>query len=144
MTAHMDQKLARLLVLSQIISLLAIPVVLALVGFRVQQTLQDQQIKRDYVSLAVSLLSPKKEGEKETSPELRAWAAELLNDSAPVKLSHKQSESLRSEGLSLLPGDMIYLKGQRPIIYLGEGKVLRPTPEGKIEVQSIDPPALNR
>lgn len=41
----LDQALARMLVVSQVVSILAIPVVLALVGFWVQQSLQDQQIK---------------------------------------------------------------------------------------------------
>ncbi|WP_122564449.1 hypothetical protein [Pseudomonas viridiflava] len=60
----LDQALARMLVVSQIVSILAIPVVLALAGFWVQQSLQDQQIKRDYVNLAVSLLLPKKKASK--------------------------------------------------------------------------------
>ncbi|MCO8163888.1 hypothetical protein NJC38_17175 [Pseudomonas sp. 21LCFQ010] len=79
MTSSVDQRLSRLLVVTQIVSMLAIPVVLAVVGFSVQRSLQEQQIKRDYVSLAVSLLLPKKDGEKETSPELRSWATALLN-----------------------------------------------------------------
>lgn len=79
MTSSVDQRLSRLLVVTQIVSMLAIPVVLAVVGFWVQRSLQEQQIKRDYVSLAVSLLLPKKDGEKETSPELRSWATALLN-----------------------------------------------------------------
>lgn len=60
MNSGVDQKLSRLLVVSQIITMLAVPVVLAVVGFWVQRSLQEQQIKRDYVSLAVSLLLPKK------------------------------------------------------------------------------------
>lgn len=85
----LDQALARILVVSQIVSILAIPIVLALVGFWVQQSLQDQQIKRDYVNLTVSLLLPKKNGEQESPRELRKWAAKLLSDSSPVKLTEE-------------------------------------------------------
>lgn len=138
MTLSVDQKLSRLLAISQIISVLAIPVVLALVGFWVQRSLQEQQIKRDYVSLAVSLLLPKKEGEKETSKELRSWATDLLNDSSPVKLSQEQSQSLKRNGLSLKPGDLIFFKGQKPVIYLGDHQIIRGTDNGHLEVQTLD------
>lgn len=138
MTLSVDQKLSRLLAVSQIISVLAIPVVLALVGFWVQRSLQEQQIKRDYVSLAVSLLLPKKEGEKETSKELRSWATDLLNDSSPVKLSQEQSQSLKRNGLSLKPGDLIFFKGQKPVIYLGDRQIIRGTDNGHLEVQTLD------
>ncbi|PHN31373.1 hypothetical protein [Pseudomonas sp. ICMP 460] len=142
MTSSVDQKLSRLLVLSQIFSILAIPVVLALIGFWVQRSLQEQQIKRDYVSLAVSLLLPKKEGEKETSPELRSWATELLNDSSPVKLSKKQSESLRRNGLSLQPGDIIFFS-KNPAVYLGERQIIRSTHDGGVEVKTLEDPPVH-
>jgi hypothetical protein len=138
MNSAVDQKLSRVLVVSQIISMLAVPVVLAVVGFWVQRSLQEQQIKRDYVSLAVSLLLPKKEGEKETSPELRSWATELLNESSPVKLSQAQSQSLKRNGLSLQPGDMIFFSGQKPAIYLGERQVIRANEEGHFGVEDLD------
>ncbi|MBX8557015.1 C40 family peptidase [Pseudomonas cichorii] len=138
MNLGVDQKLSRLLVVSQIITMLAVPVVLAVVGFWVQRSLQEQQIKRDYVSLAVSLLLPKKEGEKETSPELRSWATELLNESSPVKLSRAQSQSLKRNGLSLQPGDMIFFNGQKPAIYLGDRQIIRANDDGRVEVQDID------
>lgn len=138
MTSSVEQKLSRLLVVSQIISVLAIPVVLALVGFWVQHSLQEQQIKRDYVNLAVSLLLPKKEGEKETSLELRAWATELLNDSSPVKLSNSQAQSLKRDGLGLKPGDLIFFRGSRAGIYLGEGQIIRSARNGKVEVKTFE------
>lgn len=142
MTSSVDQKLSRLLVLSQIFSILAIPVVLALVGFWVQRSLQEQQIKRDYVSLAVSLLLPKKEGEKETTPELRSWATELLNDSSPVKLSKEQSQSLRRNGLSLQPGDIIFFR-KKPAVYQWERQIIRSTRDGSVEVQTLEDPPVH-
>lgn len=97
----MDQWLARGLVVSQIVSILAIPVVLALIGYWVQQTLQDQQIKRDYVTLAISLLAPQTDKKSATPPELREWAVQLLNESAPVKLSSAQAQAIQATGISL-------------------------------------------
>lgn len=106
----LDQTLARILVVSQIVSILAIPIVLALVGFWVQRSLQDQQIKRDYVNLAVSLLLPKNKEEQEPPRELRKWAAKLLNESSPVKLSEEQLSTIERGGLKLQPGDLIFFK----------------------------------
>lgn len=123
----LDQALARMLVVSQIVSILAIPVVLALVGFWVQQSLQDQQIKRDYVNLAVSLLLPKKEGEQEPPRELRKWAAQLLSNSSPVKLTDDQLIAIERGGLKLKPGDLLFLNssGKRyEGIYLGDDKFI--------------------
>jgi hypothetical protein len=141
MNSGVDQKLSRLLVVSQIITMLAVPVVLAVVGFWVQRSLQEQQIKRDYVNLAVSLLLPKKEGEKETSPELRAWATELLNESSPVKLSKAQSQSLQINGLSLQrrdiqPGDLIFFSPQKGRAYV-KRQVIRGD-DGRVEIQDLD------
>lgn len=119
----LDQALARILVGSQIVSILAIPIVLALVGFWVQQTLQDQQIKRDYVNLAVSLLLPKKDGEQEPPRELRKWAAKLLNESSPVKLTEEQLNAIERGGLKLQPGDLLFFNSSgKPYkrIYLGD------------------------
>lgn len=143
MNSVVDQKLSRLLVVSQIITMLAVPVVLAVVGFWVQRSLQEQQIKRDYVSLAVSLLLPKKEGEKDTSPELRSWATELLNESSPVKLSKAQSQSLQQNGLSLQrrdlqPGDMIFFSDRKGGIYVGKNQVIRGIDDGRVEIQDLD------
>ncbi|MCH5532852.1 hypothetical protein L6216_01535 [Pseudomonas syringae pv. syringae] len=142
MTSPFDQKLSRFLVLSQIFAMLAIPVVLAFVGFWVQRSLQEQQIKRDYVSLAVSLLLPKKEGEKETSSELREWATELLNESSPVKLSKEQSKSLRRNGLSLQVGDMLFFNAKKSAAYLGERRVIRKIDNGKVEYETVEGSAV--
>ncbi len=125
-----DQTLARMLVVSQIVSILAIPVVLALVGFWVQQSLQDQQIKRDYVNLAVSLLLPKKEGEQESPRELRKWAAQLLSNSSPVKLTDDQLIAIERGGLKLKPGDLLFFStsGKRSEkIYLSDDADIRST-----------------
>jgi cell wall-associated NlpC family hydrolase len=133
-----SRRLANALIVSQIVSLLALPIVLALAGFWVQKSLQEQQIRRDYVSLAVSMLAPKKEGEKETPQVLRSWAIALLNETAPVKLTQEQAISLKHNGLSLKPGDIVLLDGKRKMsIYLGDDRFIRSNENGKVEVQSL-------
>lgn len=119
--------LEKALLISQIFSMIAIPVVLAAIGYWVQRGIQDQQIKRDYVNLAISLLVPKKEGEVQTTPELKDWAVKLLNDSAPIKLSEPEIISVKKNGLR--PGDLLFFstnggKVSHAGIYLGDDKFI--------------------
>lgn len=103
------ESLEKLLLVTQIFSMLAIPVLLALIGYWVQKGIQEQQIKRDYVSLAISLLTPRPKEEVKTPPELVGWAIRLLNDSSPVKLSEQEVAAIQKNGLP--PGDTNLLSG---------------------------------
>jgi hypothetical protein len=59
---------------ARIASLVAIPVVLAIIGAFIQETLSRSTVSRDYVQLAVSVLT----ADKNKAPqELRARAVEL-------------------------------------------------------------------
>lgn len=123
-----ETALKKALLFSQVFSMIGIPVVLALIGYWVQRGVQDQQIKRDYVSLAISLLVPKKDGEAQTSPELTNWAIKLLNDSAPVKLSESEMISMKKNGLR--PGDILYFSTKEGRVshagvYLGNDQFVR-------------------
>jgi len=94
-----ERSLQKLLVSSQIIAALAVPVILALIGFGVQRAIQGDTIKRDYVNLAISLLTPKKDDDPQTSPELKNWAIRLLNENSPVKLTAPEIDSIKQQGL---------------------------------------------
>ena len=80
--------------ISKALSIAAIPVVLAFVGWIVQRRLQDQTLKRDYVQLAVSIL--KETDNTKVSPELRDWAVQLLNVYSPIKFGQLVTEKLIS------------------------------------------------
>lgn len=95
--------------LSKVLSIALIPLVLAIGGWLIQRQLQDQSIKRDYVQLAVSILKEPENGK--VSPEIRSWAAQLLNDNSPTKLTSEALSQL-SRGKAVLPG---YLPTSRPI-----------------------------
>lgn len=97
--SDLERTLQKWLLGSQIFAAIAIPIVLAVVGFFVQKAIQGETIKRDYVNLAVTLLAPQKKDDPEKSKELRKWAIRLLNDSSPVKLTTPESEALLNEGL---------------------------------------------
>lgn len=86
--------------ISKALSVAAIPVVLAVVGFVVQGRLQSQTVQRDYVTLAVSILQ--EPDKQKAPPEMKQWAADLLNQNAPTKLPPELLASLQS-GRTVLP-----------------------------------------
>jgi hypothetical protein len=85
--------------ISRIVSAVAIPIVLAVVGFVVQRRLQNQTVQREYVSLAVSILQ--ETDEKKAPAELKQWAATLLDQNAPVKLPPRLLTNLQSGNTTL-------------------------------------------
>ncbi|MFZ4287534.1 hypothetical protein [Variovorax sp. HJSM1_2] len=84
---------------SKIVGSVAVPLLVALFGWLIQQQLASQTVSRDYVQLAVSIL---KEPKKEDDQQLREWAVELLNRHAPIKLGESVSQKLQA-GDILLP-----------------------------------------
>jgi WD40 repeat protein len=84
--------------IAKIVSLIAIPVVLAVGGWFIQKSLSDQSLKKDYVTIAVSILQ---KPDKDVPAGLREWAADLLNDNSPTKFSADTLAQLKSGAISL-------------------------------------------
>lgn len=80
---------------ARVLSLAAIPVAVALGGWWIQERLAAQNVSRDYVQLAVSILRDRELGKSEDATSLRAWAVDLLNANSPVKLSGAVVERLK-------------------------------------------------
>ena len=72
--------------LATIASAVAIPVVLATVGYFVQQSVALQGIQKDYVGFAVSIL---KEDPKQQDPDLRKWAIAVMSKNSPVPFTER-------------------------------------------------------
>ena len=87
--------------LAKVLSLVAIPIVLAVVGGMIQQQLQDNTLRRDYVQLAVSILQ--EPDTVKVRPALRDWAIALLDTSAPVGLTSSAKAALRTGAVTLPP-----------------------------------------
>jgi len=81
------EKLARLL------SLVAIPVVLAILGWLIQDTLTRRNVSQEYVNLSVQILTNRNDV---VDPGIRDWAVDLLNDNAPIRLSDSVVARLKS------------------------------------------------
>jgi len=84
---------------ARIFSLIAIPVLIAIGGWVVQNNLSNQALKGEYVKVAISVL--KEKPSKENIP-LKRWAATILNKYSEVKLSKNELVLLRT-GKAMLP-----------------------------------------
>lgn len=83
--------------IAQIASALAVPLVLAFIGYLVQSSLADAGLKKDYVQMALGVLKdqPTKENE-----QLRQWAISVLDKNSPVPIpSALKSQLLTSKKL---------------------------------------------
>jgi hypothetical protein len=64
-----------------------------------QRLLQKQSISRDYVQLAVTILSSSEPSR--VPPAIRSWAVDLLNQNSPIKLDIQTVEHLKSGDIAL-------------------------------------------
>lgn len=83
---------------ARILSLIAIPLVLGIIGYWVQKNLGDKNLNREYVELAVGILT---EEEKEVPNEIRSWAVDMLNENSPTKFEKETLERLKTGEISL-------------------------------------------
>ncbi|WP_047711360.1 hypothetical protein [Pseudomonas lactis] len=76
---------------ASILSAIAIPVVLALTGYFVQQSIAEDGIKKDYLTMAMGML---KEGGSKLDPELKSWATAVVSKYSPVPFSAEAKDRL--------------------------------------------------
>jgi hypothetical protein len=87
--------------IATIVGMVGTPVVLAILGNNWQQQSAAQQIRKDYVQLAVGILSTRPISKDDP---LRPWAVELINENSPVKLSLTQRKALQIGAYVWKPG----------------------------------------
>lgn len=80
-------------------SYIALPLLIALLGWSIQRSISTQDISKDYVALAVSILTLP---EDSVDDDMRIWAVELVNENSPVKFSDEVVFRLKS-GESAFP-----------------------------------------
>lgn len=67
----------------KLFSTLAIPIIIAFFGWQIDKSISSNNLEKDYVDLAISILT----SEKKIEPSIRSWAIEILQDNSPVKLT---------------------------------------------------------
>jgi len=88
--------------IAQIVSMIAVPAVVAVFGWMIQTTIKDRELQRDYLQISVSMLSS-----KDTKEPLRKWAAEVFRQNSPVLLGDVLVLEL-ANGAPLIPPDVMY------------------------------------
>ena len=81
--------------LAKILSLVAVPVLLGIGGWALQDALSKRNVDQQYVSLALSILKEPKSDEL-----LRTWAVELLNEHSPVPIPSQTQAKLKTGEIS--------------------------------------------
>ena len=94
------EELQRYELKARIVSLLAIPILVAVFGWLIQTEVSEKSLRKEYVQLAVSILG--NQGKSKEHDALKEWAVQLLADNAPAKLPHAALQALRS-GTALNP-----------------------------------------
>jgi WD40 repeat protein len=84
---------------AKILSLVAIPVVLAIFGWVIQNQLSERSLSQEYVKLAVSILEKPKSSEVPAG--LRDWAVDLLNQNSPTKFNSETIRQLKTGEINL-------------------------------------------
>lgn len=78
---------------SKILGVVAIPIILVIYGNYINESLQDKNLQRDYVQIAVGIL------QNESSKDdigLRKWAVSLINENSDIKLDVKTQRKLEN------------------------------------------------
>lgn len=114
--------LDKLVQVAQVVSLLALPLIVAYGGWRIQSTTSAETIHAKYVELALGILREKPSPE---TLEVRGWATKTLALYSPVAFSPSELENLRT-GRTRLPLVIPSNASTVPIGY-------RTRPDGKIE-----------
>jgi hypothetical protein len=96
--AEKDVQLANLESVAKSLSVVAIPVVLAIGSWYIQNAISSRSVEQAYVELAVSVLTA---GEEEVDSELRDWAVTLLNSYSAVELQPAVAQRLASGKIGL-------------------------------------------
>jgi WD40 repeat protein len=84
--------------ISKVLSAIAIPIVIAVGGWWIQNSITKQSISKDYVTLAIGILEKSK---SEIDQSLRDWAVDLLAEYAPSKFPAETISRLRAGSISL-------------------------------------------
>lgn len=122
---------------ARILSLIAIPIVLAVIGAVIQTTLSRSSVNRDYVQLAVSVLTADK---SKTPQELRDWAVDLLDENSPTKFSKEVAARLKGGEIEFPGAIAALLSGENSggMAISADGSVLATVQNNQISIWNMN------
>jgi len=99
-----QETLSRWQSIASIAASIAIPMILAIFGYLVQNQIASEGLRKDYVQIAISIL---KENPSAQEKELRTWAVKVLDENSPIPFSSKAKSSLE-KGFPLVLSHFIF------------------------------------
>ena len=90
-------------IIANIFAVVAIPVLVGIFGWVIQNQMKEKEMRRDFVQIAISVLSEKSSSEN-GGVHLKKWAARLLAQSSPVEFESGELEAFiyNEEGVEAL------------------------------------------
>jgi len=85
---------------AKIASLIAVPIIIGIGSWLIQNALSRRSVNQDYVQLAVSILT---NSDENIDQSLRSWAVELMNQNSPVEFSDAIAKKLSTGKVNLPP-----------------------------------------
>jgi hypothetical protein len=89
-------RLEKVTTLLQAVSAVLVPIVVAVAGLIIQQSIAKQTTAKDYVSLAIDILKVDPKIQDLKGNPLRDWAVDVLTLDSPVPISEAAQKQLRT------------------------------------------------
>lgn len=105
-----QEKLSRWQSIASITASIAIPLILAIFGFLVQNQIASEGLRKDYVQIAISIL---KENPSAQEKDLRKWAVSVLDENSPIPFSATAKTSLE-KGLPSIISKLVFPPAPAP------------------------------
>lgn len=95
-----SRKLQNAQAITTIVSAIAVPIIVAIVGWRIQVGVSTDNVRKDYVQMAVGILSnPRSDADQ----ALRQWAIAVLDKNSPVPFTDEVRTELENGTLIIRP-----------------------------------------
>ncbi len=112
-----------------ILSLVAVPVIVAWGTQVIQNRITEEGTRKDYVTIAIGILTKKKDEQPDI--ELRQWAVDVVDKNSPVKLPDGLKARLSSGGIRFTSFPVYYGNG-----VVGFGGAVEADDKARIELKN--------
>ncbi|MDR3432907.1 MAG: hypothetical protein P4L95_13550 [Rouxiella aceris] len=92
--------------LAQTFALIVIPLIIAAAGWSAQRSISETGIRKDYVQMALKILQEPRTGGDD---DIRKWAVEIIDVSAPIHFTSKAGDQLSAPAFRMLHSNKLLM-----------------------------------
>ena len=120
----------------EIVGVAAIPIVIAVTGYFLQKSNSEESIKKDYVQIAINVLSQKETiSDIEIRNELGQWAIKVLSKNSPIEFSESLERNLlESKAAAVFSSTGNLTAGRKGLDFNNNPQWLRPELTGAEDI----------